>query len=716
MSCASCAAAIERRLRSEPGVAAASVNLATERARVRYDSAVGSPTSIIAAVEDAGYRASQLSPARPSEQSEAQAHESRAAWWWFAAAAAPAAIILFLSMSPIAVPGRQWLMLALATPVQFVAGARYYRGAVAALVRRSATMDTLVALGTSTAYVYSLIDVVRGRGDVFFETSALLIAFMLLGKALETSAKRRAGDAIRSLAMLAPSRARVLRDGATEDVDVTEILPGDIVAVRPGEVFAVDGDVVDGESSVDESMLTGESLPKVKRASDLVYAGTMNVDGALRFRASKVGSETALAGIVRLVEDAQLTKAPVQRFADEISAVFVPVVIGIAALTFAVWAFAVRAPLEFALMAAVSVVVIACPCALGLATPTALMVGLGRGARAGIFIRDGAALESARALDVVLLDKTGTLTMGTPAVTSALGAGGVSADEALAYAAAVETLSAHPLAKAIVDSARARSVDFAALGEVTLFSSDAGRGVRGRVNGALVLVGSPSFVASYGVTLVPGDIDTLTTDQATVIVARDRSVIGMFGVTDTVKPDARAAVDVLKALGVDVALVSGDAEPASRSAAAAAGIDRVRAAMSPADKADFVRELQAHGHHVAMVGDGINDAPALAAADVGIAIGSGTDVAKNAGTIVLVNNDVLGVPRALRLARVTYARIKGGLFWAFAYNVLGIPIAAGVFYPLWHVMLRPEIAGLAMALSSVSVVLNALSLRGAPLD
>jgi P-type Cu+ transporter len=712
VTCASCVSTIERRLTREPGVASASVNLGTERARVRYDRAIASPQTIVAAVADAGYRAGELSGADGSaSQSAEQAREAAAAWWWFAAASVPAAAILLLSMVFTTVPGREWWMLALATPVQFVAGARYYRGAFAGLRQRSANMDTLVALGTSAAYFYSLANVLRGNGDVFFETSALLIAFVLLGKALETRAKTSAGDAIRALMHLAPKRARVMRGNADVEIDAADVQPDDEVLVRPGEAFAVDGVVVDGATSADESLLTGESLPRAKRPGDPVYAGTINVDGSVRYRATKVGSATALAAIVRMVDEAQTSKAPVQRFADAVSAVFVPVVIAIAALTFAVWYLMLHAPLEFAIMAAVSVVVVACPCALGLATPTALMVGLGRGAGLGLLIRDGAALEAAGRLDTVLLDKTGTLTEGKPEVAAAISLADADLETTIADVAAVETRSEHPVARALVAEARRRGIADTPESDVTLFFAEAGRGVRGRVRGANILVGSPAFVASYGVQVAPGAHSSLPPDTTVVIAAKDQRAVAAFAVSDQVKSHAREAVDRLRSLGVGLAIVSGDNPAAVRAAAEAVGIADVRAGVTPGEKADAVRAMQRDGHSVAMVGDGINDAPGLIAADVGIALGSGADVAAQAGSIVLVSNDLRDVPRALRLARATYRTIKNGMFWALAYNVLGIPIAAGVLYPVWHTMLRPEVAGLAMALSSVSVVLNALSLK-----
>jgi len=712
MTCAACVSAIERRLAREPGVVSAAVNLGTERARVRYDRAKASPQTIAAAVADAGYGATDLSGADgATSQSSEQAREAAAAWWWFAAAAVPAAVILLLSMVFTSVPGREWWMFALATPVQFVAGARYYLGALAALRQRSANMDTLVALGTSAAYFYSLANMLRGSGDVFFETSALLIAFVLLGKALEIRAKARAGDAIRALMHLAPKRARVIRGNAEVEIDAAAVQPEDELLVRPGEAFAVDGVVVDGASSADESLLTGESLPRAKRPGDPVYAGTINVDGSLRYRATNVGSATALAAIVRMVDEAQTSKAPVQRFADAVSAVFVPVVIAIAVLTFAVWYFALHAPLEFAIMASVSVVVVACPCALGLATPTALMVGLGRGAGMGLLIRDGAALEAAGRLDTVLLDKTGTLTEGKPVVTAAIALAGADLETTIADVAAVEALSEHPVAQALVAEARRRGIAESPGSGVTLFFAEAGRGVRGRVRGGNIVVGSPAFVASYGVKVAPSDLSAVPLDATVVIAAKDQRAVAAFAVSDRMKAHAREAVDRLRALGVSVAIVSGDNPAAVRAAAEAVGITDVRAGATPGEKADMVRALQRDGHSVAMVGDGINDAPSLTAADVGIALGSGADVAAQAGSIVLVSNDVRDVPRALRLARATYRTIKGGMFWALAYNVLGIPIAAGVLYPVWHAMLRPELAGLAMALSSVSVVLNALSLK-----
>ena len=739
MTCASCVGRVERAVEKVPGVLDVTVNLGTEKSTVEYLAGEVDVGTLERAIEGAGYGV-----VREEETSVEDAHEReyRKLEGNFLLAVALTALILIGSlpqMLGLAVPVSMTLLnfglLALATPVQFWAGWRFYEGAWAALRHGQANMNTLVALGTSAAYLYSAVatlapGLLAGRADVYFDTSSLIITLVLLGRLLEARTKGRTNEAIKKLAGLQARTARVVRgQGPGEDVDVPveEVEVGDLLLVRPGEKVPVDGVVLAGESAVDESMITGESIPVSKREGDEVIGATVNKTGSFRFRATKVGSETALAQIIRMVEQAQGSKAPIQRLADRISAIFVPVVILIATMTFFVWLWLGPEPaFTHALLNFVAVLIIACPCAMGLATPTSIMVGTGKGAQRGILVKGGEALEEAHKLTTVVLDKTGTLTRGEPRLTDVIPLDGLSGDELLVVAAAAERRSEHPLGEAIVAGAMDRGLD---VPEPETFDAPTGRGVRATVCGKTVLVGSRKLMDESG---VPEDglasrFEELTASGKTpMFVAVDGEVAGLVAVADVVREESKEAVDLLRRMGLEVVMLTGDNGRTAESVAGELGIERVLAEVVPEDKEKEIRKLQVEGKVVAMVGDGINDAPALASADVGVAIGTGTDVAMEAADLTLISGDVRGVARAIRLSKATMQNIKQNLFWAFAYNVALIPVAAGILYPLFaggtvpealrpflgeYGFLNPVLAAAAMALSSVTVVSNALRLR-----
>ena len=599
-----------------------------------------------------------------------------------------------------------WLQLALTVPVIFYAGAPFYKGAWTALRHRSANMNTLIALGTGAAFLYSLTVTVRGGHEVYYEAAAVIVTLILLGRVLEARARGKASEAIRHLRELQPKTARVVRDGAEQDIPIEQVRVGDLVVVRPGEKIPVDGAVREGDSAVDESMLTGESMPVDKKSGDAVYGGTINRSGSLRFEARQVGRATALQQMIELVRQAQGSRAPVARLADVVSGYFTMGVLAIATLTFVVWlalALLGVAPLSFALRNFVAVLIIACPCALGLATPTAIMVGTGRGAERGILIKGGEALEAAHRIDTVILDKTGTITCGQPRVTDVIPMNGYSEAAVLRLAASAERYSEHPLGRAIVEHAQALAI---VLEDPAGFRAVAGHGVEARVDGCDVTVGS------FAGPLELPEMERLAAEGKTaVVVAVDGQPAGAIGIADTVKPEAAAAVRRLHEMGIEVWMITGDNRRTAESVARQVGIQRVLAEVLPDAKLAEVRKLQAAGRKVAMVGDGINDAPALAQADVGIAIGTGTDIAKEAASITLMRGDLNGVADALDLARRTMRVIRQNLFWAFAYNIIGIPIAAGALYPFTGWLLSPVLASAAMALSSVTVVTNSLRLK-----
>ena len=766
MTCSSCASVIEKTLSKLPGVSSATVNLAANTGTVEFDPAVVGVDDLITAVRDAGYDAAvKVEIALGSDAEDTQALAQAAAYKdevrmfaFSVALSVPLFIIAmvppFMDLIPLKISewlavtvGGAWdpmmvskyLMFLLATPVQFIAGARFYKGAWHAIKRRTGNMDLLVAIGTSAAYFYSaaatFIPAVEME-PAFYETSALLITFVLMGKLLEARAKGRTSDAIKKLMGLAAKTARVVRGGEEVDVPIEQVLVGDLVIVRPGEKVPVDGVVIEGSSAVDESMLTGESMPVEKNAGDNVIGATMNKLGSFRFRATKVGADTALAQIVRLVQDAQGSKAPVQRFADTISAVFVPFVIGASLLTFLFWAFAGPAiygavpdptasllifePLLMAaaingwwiaaLLAGIAVVVIACPCALGLATPTAIMVGTGRGAENGILIKSGDALETAYKISAIVFDKTGTLTHGKPEVTNIELAEGHDAARVFTFAAALEKNSEHPLAEAIINRAKADNIEVPA---VENFSAVPGHGVEGTVDGKRVVFGNRKLMAREGIDISRFEdrIAELEDEGKTVMLVgvNGAKLAGMIAVADTVKPNSAEAVARLQEMGVKVFMITGDNRRTANSIARLVGIsaEQVLAEVLPEHKASEVAKLQAEGLTVAMVGDGINDTPALAQADVGIAMGAGTDVAMETGGIVLIKNDLRDVVTAIELSRATMRKIRQNFVWALGYNTVLIPVAAVGLLSAF-----PWVAGAAMAFSSVSVVTNSLLLRG----
>jgi P-type Cu+ transporter len=726
MSCASCVGRVEEALLRIPGVLDVNVNLAAERATVEYLAGAAEMQDFERAIEGAGYGVIREEEGPAEDVREREYGRLRGQ---FFLAAALTALVLIGSlpmmlgvMIPLPVRWLNFLLLALATPVQFWAGWRFYRGAWGALRHGQANMNTLVAVGTSAAYLYSAVATLapglfEGRADVYFDTSSLIVTLILLGRLLEARARGRTGEAIKKLAGLQAKTARVVRDGEERDVPVDEVEVGDEVLVRPGEKIPVDGVVVGGESAVDEAMISGEPMPVSKREGDEVIGATINRTGTFRFLATKVGKETALARIMRMVEEAQGSKAPIQRLADRISGVFVPVVIVLATLTFFVWlVFGPEPAFTLALLNFVAVLIIACPCAMGLATPTSIMVGTGRGAERGILVKGGEALEEAHRLTTVVLDKTGTLTKGEPRLTDVVPANDLSEKELLRLAASAERGSEHPLGEAIV----AGAWDLG-LAEPENFDAPTGRGVRATVEGRSVLVGSRKLMDEYGVSedgLSP-ELERLSGEGKTpVLVAVDGEPAGILAVADTVRGESREAVDALGAMGLEVAMITGDNERTAVAVARELGIGRVLAEVLPDQKSGEVKKLQAEGEVVAMVGDGINDAPALAQADVGIAIGTGTDVAMEAADLTLISGDVRGVGRAIRLSRATIRNIRQNLFWAFAYNVVLIPVAAGALYPFFGEagFLNPVFAAAAMALSSVTVVSNALRLRRARLD
>jgi len=711
MHCGSCATLISRALTRTPGVVAANVNYASRKARVEFEEAQLDEQQLVSLIASKGYGATiGVDPDTERRTREKEIADLRIFLVFSAVFAVPAFLLGMVFMD---VPYRVLLLFLLATPVQFVVGKTFYLGAWSALKNRIGTMDTLIAVGTSAAYVYSIAAMFGLVAEQYFETAAVLITLVILGKYLEAVAKGRTSDAIRRLMGLAPKVATVVRDGREYEIPIDEVMVGDCLLVKPGEKVPVDGTVVEGGSAVDESMITGESVPVEKTVGSTVIGGTINKNGMLRFEAARIGGDTVLAQIVRLVEDAQGSKADIQRFADRISGVFVPAVLLIAAVTFIAWYLVLGTSFPFALMVAVAVLVIACPCALGLATPTSIMVGTGIGAQQGILIKNAESLEMMHQANAVVFDKTGTITEGRPRVTDFLATGAEDELPALlGYAYAVERHSEHPLADAVTEYANEQG---AAFGEISGFRAVPGFGVVATVDGRAVYLGKPERgILGAGAEEMVG---RLQEEGKTVMVLKvDGSPRAVIGVADTIKPTSARAVEELRDMGIETWLITGDNDQTARAIARVAGIENVFAEVLPQDKAEYVKRLQEKGLKVVMVGDGINDAPALAQADIGIAMGSGTDVAMEAGSVVLMRSDPLDVPRAIRLGRATIRKIRQNMAWALIYNVIGIPIAAGVLYPSFGILLSPIIAGGAMALSSVSVVTNALTLRWARLQ
>ncbi len=728
MTCAACVRRVEQALKSAKGVADAVVNLATSRATVTYDPESVGLSDLRGIIQRAGYdflglaeefRKDPIEAAQQEERRELKIKLGVGAFlnvWimmgsmqeWFP----------FLSGIPLRV--MSFFLLVLTTPVVFWVGRRFLYGALKAARQKTADMNTLVALGSLSAYVYSTLGVFRpdlvdplGHGPhLYFDSAAMIVTLVLLGRFLEIGARGRTSEAIRRLMRLTPKTAAVLRDGIEVDLPLEEVRRGDVVLVRPGGSVPTDGILLTGGSTVNESMLTGESLPVTKEVGDKVFAGTLNQSGSFSYRATRIGAETVLAQIIRLVEDAQGSKAPIQRFADKVASIFVPAVMAVGVVTMLVWYFADPNPgFSRALLNFISVLIIACPCAMGLATPTAVMVGTGIGAENGILIKGGESLERAHELTTIVFDKTGTLTQGTPRVVEVRTLPGVDPSQLLSWAISVENLSEHPLARAIVDWGRARGIQPL---PVESFEGLSGLGARGIVEGRSVALGNQRLLDQWGISLdaLEDPANRLAEEGKTcVFLAVDQRIQGVIALADAPRETAGPAVSALKRMGLHVAMITGDRPETARAVARELGIDRVLAGVLPGDKAQEIRRLQEQGEVVAMVGDGINDAPALAVADVGIAVGAGTDVALETSDITLIQNDLRMVASAIRLSSLTMRVIKQNLFWAFFYNVLGIPVAAGALYPFFGVLLNPMFAAAAMALSSVSVVTNALRLR-----
>jgi len=729
MTCAACVARVERTLEKQPGIESATVNLATETANIDFLPEQVGPQQIQEAITKAGYEPVEVSSTVDEERS-AQEADHRGQLLDLRLAAALTLPLVVVSMGPMLVPAMKgwmlsllpanawrWVELLLATPVQFVAGRRFYTQGWAEIRHGSPGMSTLVMMGSSAAYFYSLLAVLApqlfpaGTANLYFEAAAVIVTLILFGRFLEARAKGRTSDAIRKLMRLQVKTARLIRDGESVEIPIDKVVPGDLLQVRPGERIAVDGRITEGTSFVDESMISGEPVPVEKGPGSEVIGGTVNGTGAFLMRATRVGSDTVLAQIIRMVQEAQAGKPPIQRLADRIAGVFVPVVIGIAVLTFILWlVFGPSPSLNYAFVAAVSVLVIACPCAMGLATPTAIMVGTGRGAEMGVLFRRGAALETLAKVDVIVLDKTGTLTNGRPELTDLI-TFGHREEEVLAWVAAAEEQSEHPIAGAVVEAARQRGLRWT---RPDSFQAEPGFGLEAKIEGHNIHIGADRYMEHLGIDLVSADdVGRQLADQAKtpLYAAVDGELAAVLAVADSLKEGSVEAVKALQDSGIQIAMVTGDNTRTAKAVARQAGIDRVLAEVPPGQKAEEVKRLQTEGNRVAFVGDGINDAPALAQADVGIAIGTGTDIAIEAGDVILISGDLRGIVNALALAKRTFRTIFGNFFWAYGYNVALIPLAAGVLYPWMGVLLSPMLAAAAMSVSSIFVVTNSLRLR-----
>jgi len=713
MHCASCVTLNEQSIKEVKGVKSASVNFAMRSAAVEFDESATNENEIHAAVEKNGYKVDhETDPMMKMEHQHGEVKAIRGNAFW---AIGLAAVVVVLAMGNIRMgvlfgsyDFSLLLQATLSGIVIFWFGREFHVRMLKTARNFRADMDTLVSIGTITAFVFSVYSLIAGLPEMYFETGAVIAALILLGRYFEAKSRGVAGMAVQKLMQLGVRTARVVRGAEEVEVPIDQVVVGDVLRIRPGEKIPVDGAMVSGDTNIDESMLTGESMPVKKIPGDAVFGATLNIDGSITMRAEKVGSDTVLAQIAKMVMEAQTEKAPIERLADRISAVFVPVVLGLALATFLGWYIATQS-VAASIIAAVAVLVVACPCALGLATPTAVMVGTGEGAKRGILIKNGSSLEKGKKIDVVVFDKTGTLTEGKPKVTDVVAVSGVSESELIALAAGIETFSEHPLAHAVCEEAKRRSISPA---PITGFVNVAGKGVEGKKEGKKVVMGNARFIEESGIdnSILKVEIERLGAEAKTILViAEDKKVIGAFGVADTIKEDSVRAVAALRVAGIRSTMITGDNEATARAIAKTAGIDDVIAHVLPGAKAEEVKKLQAKGLKVAFVGDGVNDAPALAQADLGIAMGTGTDIAIEAGDIVLVKGSPLKVYEAIMLAQVTFKTIRQNLFWAFFYNVAAIPLAAFGF-------LNPMIAATAMAASSVSVVGNSLRIRGKRLD
>ncbi|MBI5797443.1 copper-translocating P-type ATPase [Candidatus Woesearchaeota archaeon] len=716
MHCASCATLLTKALTKAEGVKEATVNYATARATILHDEKKIHEQALIDIIKDKGYGASVLTEGVHSLEAEAKLMKdeilkSQKLFLISFLFAFPAFVFgMIFPRIGLHIPYIQYISWILATPVQFYVGWQFYKGTWHALRNKTANMDTLIALGTSAAYIFSIYQVLAGNTEQYFEVSAILITFVILGKWLEAIAKGKTSEAIKKLISLSPKIATVIRKGKEVKVSVDELQIGDIILVRPGEKVPIDGEITEGHSSLDESMITGESMPVEKKKGDMVIGGTINKQGSFHFKTTRVGANTTLSRIIKLIEDAQGSRAPIQRFADMVSQYFVPIVLVISILTFAAWYFVFSSTFSFAVIAAVAVLVIACPCALGLATPTAIMVGTGKGALHGILIKGGEALETAHKIKYIIFDKTGTITKGVPEVTDIKVIGKNTEKEILKIAASIEKYSEHALAEAIVKKAEEEKIG---LTKPTNFKAISGFGVEAKVGAKQYAFGNRRLMQRERINIssYEKEIKLLEEQGKTVmLLSSGKILLGMIAAADRVKESSAEAIEELHKLGLEVYMITGDNERTAQAIARQTGIKNIFAEVLPEDKANYVKKLQQKGK-VAMVGDGINDAPALAQADLGIAMASGTDVAMETGSIVLMRNDLRDVPRAIHLSRLTMAKIKQNMFWALFYNVVGIPIAAGILYPFTGWLLSPMIAGGAMALSSVSVVTNSLVLK-----
>jgi len=713
-----CAGIVKKALSGLEGVISVDIDSANERARIEYDSSVVRLSELKRAIKDAGYGV--LEEGAPVDQEKLIREQEIAKLKKELSFGAVLGGIVFVLSFPeifgitVSFMSPRLLLFILATPVQFIIGRRFYAGAIAALRNGTSSMDTLIALGTSAAYFYSVAATffpVTFTGGVYYDTAAVIIVLILLGRYLESIARGRTSEAIKKLMGLQPKTARVLKGKVEVEVPIDEVEAGDIVVIRPGDKIPVDGIVIAGESSVNESMLTGESMPVEKAIGSTVIGATINQQGAFRFRATKVGKDTALAQIIKLVEEAQGSKAPIQRLADMVSSYFVPAVLGIALLSSFTWYFIFGQSFVFALSVLITVLIIACPCALGLATPTAIMVSTGKGAENGVLIKSGEALETAHRINAVVFDKTGTLTKGSPEVTDIFAAGKMKPDDMLKLAAIAEKGSEHPLGEAIVDKAKEKKIS---IPDAKSFKAIPGHGVKVTYRGKTILLGTRKLMKDSRIDASGFEEKMQAFEgqgKTAVFIAVGKKIVGIIAVADTLKEHSKEAINELRRMGLETVMITGDNERTANAIAKEVGIDKVLAEVLPGEKANEIKKLQGAGKIVAMVGDGINDAPALAQADVGIAVGSATDVAMETGGIVLMKNDLRDVVTAIDLSKYTLRKIKQNLFWAFFYNVLGIPVAAGVLYPFTGMLLNPMIAAGAMAFSSVFVVSNSLMMK-----